>query len=227
MIYLAFKWSNYYISVYSITTSLFEYYYINDITITLNAIVSDTSRIYLGGVYSNAYFTSTLVSAITANQKISSVLITMDLYSTGQSESVISSPITTKSIITASITDSSSVSLDTASTITNIQSPTDTQYYVSSVSYTGLTSSTTYSKSISLTWSTDGSTSIIYSLVSYNGQTLPSWVTLDSSNQLLNFTTPVVSTATTYQFAVQATISGSNYQTPVTLSVNAATSSSK
>ena len=212
--------------MFSIGSSSFANYYFSDTNVVIHGITADESRIYLGGVYSNAFYSTTLNSIITTNTMISSGLNTMDSFAQGQTESVITSTDSLVSSITISSASSTSITLDTTS-LSNSNTPTNVQYYVSSVSYTGLASSTTYSKSISLTWSTDGSTSITYSLVSYNGQTLPSWVTLDSSNQLLNFTTPVVSTATTYQFAVQATISGSNYQTPVTLSVNAATSSTK
>ena len=80
-------------------------------------------------------------------------------------------------------------------------------------------SKTSYEKSVSLTWSTTGTTSITYSLVSYSGQTLPSWISLDASNQQIKFATPWVTTNTTYQFAVQAMISGTYTQTPVSLTV--------
>ena len=59
-----------------------------------------------------------------------------------------------------------------------------------------------------LTCSTTGSTSITYSLASYNGNTIPSWVTINSSTGQLSITTPSPSTNTDYSFYISSTISG-------------------
>ena len=60
-----------------------------------------------------------------------------------------------------------------------------------------------------------------YSLASYNGSTVPDWVTLDSSNSKLTFTTPNVSVDTTYTFSIDSTIveTSETYQKPVSLTV--------
>ena len=66
-----------------------------------------------------------------------------------------------------------------------------------------------------------GTQTLKYSLASYNGSTVPDWVTLDSSNSKLTFTTPNVSTDTTYTFSIDSTIveTSETYQKPVSLTV--------
>ena len=150
----------------------------------------------------------------------------MNSYASGQTDSVVLGTVTGLTATLYPIT-LSSLTVDSTSALLDSATTSDVLYYMTAVTFSGLSSSTIYSKSISLTCSTSGSTSITYSLVAYNGQTLPAWVTLDSANQLLSFTTPTVSSTTVYQFAVQATISASNIITPVYLSVNAAVVSSR
>ena len=122
---------------------------------------------------------------------------------------------------------STSLTVDSVSALIDSTVISDVLYYMTAVTYSGLISSTSYSKSISLTWSVAGTTTIAYSLVSYNGQSLPAWVTLDFTNQQLSFTTPSVSSTTVFQFAIQATINGSKILTPIYISVNPSSSSSR
>ena len=133
----------------------------------------------------------------------------MNNYAPGQTDSV---AIGVVSSLTAPLLAASASSIPTISpsACTDSAAVTDVQYYVSLVSFTGLSSATFYSQAVSLTWSTSGTTAITYSLSSLNGQSPPAWVTLDSVNQLLNFTTPTVSSTTVYQFSIQATVSGTN-----------------
>ena len=48
----------------------------------------------------------------------------------------------------------------------------------------------------------------IYYLVSCQGSFPPSWITLDASNGLLNFTTPCLAAQTTYKFWISSQVTG-------------------
>jgi hypothetical protein len=65
-------------------------------------------------------------------------------------------------------------------------------------------------------------TSIAYSLVANGADAIPTWVTLDSPNQLLNFTTPSLSVATTYTFRIKANVNSTLVFRTMSISVNAA-----
>ena len=191
----------------------------NTPSLVFNSFASDGSKIYLGGYLDNAYIISSILNTLTVRNDILTSSFLMDIYVNGQTDSVVSGSALVISTSPYPINPGTPPTLDTTSALSDSVNTTDVQYYVSSASFTGLSSKTSYTKSVSLTWSTASTTSISYNLVSYNGQTLPSWVSLDISNQQIKFTTPWVTTSTTYQFAVQATISGTNTQTPVSLTV--------
>ena len=78
-----------------------------------------------------------------------------------------------------------------------------------------------------LTCSTSGGTSITYSLTSYNGNTIPAWVTINSSTGQLSIATPSPSTNTDYSFYISSTISGvsSTVNKIMTISVSGCTTS--
>ena len=66
---------------------------------------------------------------------------------------------------------------------------------------------------LDLTCSSSGSTPISYSLVEYNGNSIPSWASIDSSSGVLTLNTPDVSSDTEYSLSVGSSISGAS--TPV------------
>ena len=59
-----------------------------------------------------------------------------------------------------------------------------------------------------LTCSSSGSTAITYSLSAYNGGTVPSWVSINSSTGTLTVTASSVSADTEFDFYVDSTIAG-------------------
>ena len=61
--------------------------------------------------------------------------------------------------------------------------------------------------------SSSGLTAITYTLVEYNGNPIPSWVSIDSSSGVLTLNTPDVSSDTEYSISVSSSISGTS--TPV------------
>ena len=92
----------------------------------------------------------------------------------------------------------------------------DTTTYTNS----SLVEQTYYQIDVDLTCSIDGSTSIIYELVSYNGSSVPDWITLDSANFRLTGTTSNIDVNTQYTFAINATANGTTYQKVISLTVS-------
>ena len=70
-----------------------------------------------------------------------------------------------------------------------------------------------------LTCSSSGSTSIVYSIVNYNGANVPLWVQIVASSGLLKINAPVVSTDTQYSFYVNSVVSGNTIQKVITINV--------
>ena len=87
--------------------------------------------------------------------------------------------------------------------------------------------STTSTQTPNLSCSFSGSTSITYSLSSYNGAIIPSFVSIDSATGVLTIAAPSVSSSTTYSFYITSTISGisSQVQKIINLTVKKCTTS--
>ena len=89
----------------------------------------------------------------------------------------------------------------------------DILFMVSSLSYTSLTENLYLEIAVDLTCSSSGSTSISYSLSDYYGNSLPSWISFDSTNGVLKITIPSY-TSTTYLFSIDSTVSGVSTSIP-------------
>ena len=90
-----------------------------------------------------------------------------------------------------------------------------------------VTESTTSTQTPSLSCSFSGSTSIVYSLSSYNGAIIPSFVSINSTTGVLSIAAPSVSSSTTYNFYITSTISGmsSPVQKIINLTISKCTAS--
>ena len=64
-----------------------------------------------------------------------------------------------------------------------------------------------YNETLDLPCSSSGSTSIIYSLSSYNGQVVPSWVSIDATTGNLTISSVDVSIDSTFSFYINSAIS--------------------
>ena len=123
----------------------------------------------------------------------------------------------TNSVITgSSLTISTASSIAVSSNTYNNQSisfaiasssTSDVYYQVSDQSYSVVES---YSTAVTpdLSWSSSGSTSISFSLGSYNGANVPSWVSINSSSGTLSISSTIVSSDTSYSFYINAAIGG-------------------
>ena len=98
-------------------------------------------------------------------------------------------------------------------------------YFQTSTQKFSVTESTTSTQAPNLSCSYSGSTSIVFSLSSYNGAIVPSFVSINSATGVLNIVAPSVSSSTTYSFNILSTISGvsSPVQKIINLTVNKCT----
>ena len=85
--------------------------------------------------------------------------------------------------------------------------PSDAYIQISSQALS-VSESTTITQIPNLSCSFSGSTSITYSLSSYNGAIIPSFVSIDSATGVLTIAAPSVSSSTNYSFYITSTISG-------------------
>jgi hypothetical protein len=127
----------------------------------------------------------------------------------------------TTSAPSVTVTDSPAPTEETTTAKTPVGSPfvSDLSLQEVNKTFSNLVESTTYSKSIDLTCSVSGSSTISYVLQANAPHPLPGWVSLDPTNKLLNFKTPEVSSNTNYTFNIVATESGINYSQTIYLGV--------
>ena len=91
--------------------------------------------------------------------------------------------------------------------ISSIPSDAYLQPYTQALSVSELTIST---ETPNLSCSFSGSTSITYSLSSYKGAIVPSFVSIDSATGVLTIAAPSVSSSTSYSFIIDSTVSGTS-----------------
>ena len=96
-------------------------------------------------------------------------------------------------------------------------------FHLDPVIKTEIIAETSYQIPIELTWVLSLSTTITYSLCSYEDSSPPTWVSLDDINCKLNFIAEKQPTQKTYIFAINSIYTGSTKQSlkPVYLTVNA------
>ena len=106
-----------------------------------------------------------------------------------------------------------------------ISSTTSDAYIQTDAQAFSVSESTTSTQVPNLSCSLSGATSIVYSLSSYNGAIVPSFVSIDSTTGVLTIAAPSVSSSTTYSFYIISTISGvsSPVQKVINLTVNKCT----
>ena len=88
----------------------------------------------------------------------------------------------------------------------------DILYQLSTQSYLTLVEKSYYEFSSDLTWSSSGTTSITYSVGSYNGTTIPSWIVFNTTTGILKITAPSVNSSSSHSFYINSLVSGSSTQ---------------
>ena len=125
----------------------------------------------------------------------------------------------------ASFTPAAGTYVNLTVTYNLVSSTTFDAYFQISTQAFSVTESTTSTQVPNLSCSYSGSTSIVFSLSSYNGAIVPSFVSIDSATGVLTIEAPSVSSSTTYSFYILSTISGvsSPVQKIINLTVNKCT----
>ena len=91
----------------------------------------------------------------------------------------------------------------------SLSSSTTSDAYIKIVTQTlSVSESTNSTQTPNISCSYSGSTSIAYSLSSYNGATIPSFVSIDSATGVLTVSASSVSSSTNNSFYIDSTISG-------------------
>ena len=83
----------------------------------------------------------------------------------------------------------------------------DVYFQVNTQAYS-ICESTTSTQIPNLTCSFSGSTSITFSMSSYNGAIIPSFVSINSTTGALTITTPSVASSSDYSFNILSVVSG-------------------
>ena len=177
--------------------------------------------------YDLGYITRFPLEAIAAHPDFQTLIVwTMDLLSSGTEN------INTETLqsIGSATTQTVTITVDTDQGLVYVPlSP-----YTSEVYFQASSQSYAYNKNVNVQISPDvscsstGSTTISFSLTVYNGNAVPSWVSVDSVSGALTMATPNLSVNTDFPFYLSATLSG--FSNPVnkliTITVQGACSAS-
>jgi hypothetical protein len=176
------------------------------------------------GDHSVLYFGRTLLgNNATKHVRVSPLSGTMDTCAENEFEIVdYDSPTNTSNTVEVSETDYTHMNGQEIPSFQFSNPPyiSDVVYKITDFTDDSLSGNDTSTISIPLTCSASGSSEITYSVVADGDNTVPSWVTLDSTNQKINVEVPDLSVETTYTFKIRATTSGSDYDKLVTLDVS-------
>ena len=213
--------TSYQLIVYDITSDSFTFYEF-DSTISIRSITYEpvySRLIFVGDESStNNYIAKASISMIPDIPGLSSSAVTMTSLESGFTYNPSSLPASGPNSHTQT-----NLSLTTTSLTSSASATNSTDLVTNTMTYTNssLNEGTYYQIDVDLTCSINGSTSITYELVSYNGSSVPNWITLDSTNFQLTGTTSDIDANTQYIFAINATANGATYQKVIDLTVAA------
>lgn len=213
--------TNDHLIIYNITADSFSFYEFSS-TITIRSIVYEPyySRLILIGDVSSTsnYVAKSSAGSITDIPDLSASTIRMTSLEDGYAYhpyglTVIGPTSYTQrniSLSTSTLTPTATTKSYSSDIVSNTTAYTNTS----------LIEETYYEMDVNITCSLNGDTSITYELVSYNGSTVPSWISLDDANSKLTGTTEDIEADTQYMFALNATANGTTYQKVITLEVS-------
>ena len=109
-----------------------------------------------------------------------------------------------------------------------ISAPTSDSYFQVNAQTYSVCESTTSTQTPNIPCSFSGNTLITYSLSSYKGSIVPSFVSIDSTTGVLTITAPCVTSSADYSFSILSVVSGATgpAQTVIKLSVQNCTAGS-
>ena len=205
-LYIIHECTKYYLTVYDLTTLEMNQYTFNVSHIRIYEVIAEynTDRIILAGVHldgsSYSYLSSVTNSTISLLQYVTEDALILENITDGSYSMVATNNTFTIANYnwdeTGPPPDSDLIVQD------HLSSVSDTSYFLDPYYNYDLAESENYTLNISLTCSVSGNTQITYTLVGYNGSTLPDWVSLDSENAQLSVQAPEVSSDTYYTFAI-------------------------
>ena len=165
----------------------------------------------------NGYTTKFISQSISFNSDFSSANWLMDILSTGTDNIIPQSGVNIADSIAFNIISSL---IYTNQTVTyNLISSSSSDTYLQTVSQSfSVSESTTSTQTPNLSCSFSGATSITYSLSSYSGAIVPSFVSINSTTGILTIAAPSVSSSTNYSFNILSDILG--LKSPVQKTIN-------
>ena len=205
--------------VYDISSDSFTFYEFTS-TISIRSIVYEPvyGRLIFIGDQSgtNNYIAKASISMISDIPELSSSTVNMTSLESGYTYNPYSLTIVGPNTYTQT-----DISLSTTSITASTSATYSSDLVTNTITYTNssLDEQTYYQIDVDLSCSINGSTSITYELVSYNGNSVPDWITLDSANFRLTGTTSDIDANTQYIFAINATADGTTYQKVIDLTV--------
>ena len=158
----------------------------------------------------NGYTTKFIPQSFGSNSDFTTIVLSMNALS------VVTDVITPESGVTlgfaSSITVTASTYLNLSTTYTQVSSTSsDVYFYTKSQSFS-FSEATNNTWTPNLSCSFSGTTSIFYSLSSYNGSNFPSFVSINSATGVLSINAPNVSSSTDYSFMIVSNILGISSQ---------------
>ena len=182
-------------------------------------------RFVVGGAKNNnGYITKFIPQSIILNSDFLSVAWLMTALSFGTDDIIAQSGVTIAAP-DASFTPSNAVYTNQTVTYNFVSSTTLDAYLQIKAETFSVSESTTSTQVPNLSCSFSGSTSIVFSLNSYSGGIVPSFVSIDSATGVLTIVAPSVSSSTDFSFYITSTISGMSgpVQKIINLTVNKCT----
>ena len=175
----------------------------------------------------SGYTAKFVPQSITLNLNFSSAPWSMTALSSG-TDDIISQSGVTIAAPDASFTPAAGTSTIQTATYQSISDTTSDVYFQVNTQTFSVCESTNSTQTPNLPWSFTGSTSITYSLSSYKGSIVPSFVSINSTTGILTITAPWVTSSTDYTFSILSAVSGFTdpAQTIIKLSVKNCTAGS-
>ena len=206
--------------IYNISSDSFTFFEF-DSTISIRSIVYEpvySRLIFIGDQSSsNNYIAKASISMIPDIPELSSSTMNMTSLESGYTYNPYNLTILGPSTYTQT-----NLSLSKTSIISSTNATYSTDLITNTTTYTNnsLIEQTYYQIDVGLTCSIDGSTAITYELVPYNGNSVPDWITFNSTSLRFTGTTSDIDEETLYIFAINATANGTTYQKVFNLTVS-------
>ena len=158
----------------------------------------------------NGYTTKFIPQSIGSNSDFTTTVLSMNAIPVGTDVITPESGMTLGVASSIAITEATYLNLST--TYTQVSSTSSDVYFFIKAQSFSFSEATNNTWTPNLSCSFSGTTSIFYSLSSYNGSNLPSFISINSATGVLSINAPNVSSSTDYVFMIVSTISGISNQ---------------